>query len=104
MPLVGPIPYYFHLQKAVEEALVGNHRIGAKDLLMVLDSVPDPPLGCDPLPKPANWYSGDDEEDHFKCPLRPMTIRRRLQEIASSLGWNNDQLMGEFFGEDFASG
>jgi hypothetical protein len=98
--------YYSQLQKAVEEAFIRNPCVRDDGLATALDSIPDPPLSCNPLPKSANWYlihKGGNLND-FNCPLQRMTIWRKLQEIAGSLGQSNDQLMGEFFGKDFASG
>ena len=88
--------YYFHLQKAVEEAFISNPRVGHQDLYSVLDAVPDPPPGCNPPSKPGDWYCGD-EEEAFNCPLLPMTIRRRLFEIASEFHHINIKLLNQFF-------
>lgn len=96
--------YYFHLMKAVEEEFVNNPCVGANDLLAVLDMVPDPPLCCDPLPKSADYYSGGSDGDTFDCPTRPMTIRRRLFDIADDMRLLNHRLLNQFFGEGFESG
>ena len=96
--------YYSCLQKEVEEAFILNPCVGVKDLSMVHDEVPDPPLGCNPLPSPACCYSRDEGIVNFDCPLRPMTIRRKLQDIANSFFQNNILLLDEFFGRDFGSG
>ena len=96
--------YYLRLQKAVQEAFVKNPCMGAEDLSSVLDGIPDPPLGCDPPPRSAAWYSEGAMYDSFSCPLRPMTIRVRLREIADDLCLINDRLMAKFFEKDFGSG
>ena len=96
--------YYCRLQRAVEEAFVGDPCVGAKDLSEVLDRIPDPPFGCDPPPESADWYSEASDYDPFECPLRPMTIRRGLWHIANDLDIVNDRLMGQFFGKDVGSG
>ena len=89
--------YYFRLQKAVEGAFVQNPCVGAGDLLAVLDRVPDPPPGCDPHPKSADYLSEIGDFDYLKCPLRPMTIRGMLHDIADTLRLNRDDLLEEFF-------
>ena len=91
--------YYFHLQKAVEDAFITNPRVGSKDLFAVLDMVPDPPPGCDPLPKPADWYYEGGAEEAFSCPLQAMTIRRRLSEIADDLSHINTTTLDKYFGK-----
>jgi len=90
--------YYSYLEKAVEEAFVLNPRVESKDLFTVLDEIPDPPPGCGPPSRSAEWYYGDGDDDVFNCPLRPMTIRKKLMDIATELRYNNDVLLHEFFG------
>jgi hypothetical protein len=91
--------YYYHLQKAVEETFVRNPCVGQMELLAVLDTVPDPPPGCDPPSKPGEWYSGG--EDGSDCPVQPMNIRRRLQDVAIELRQLNIRMMNKFFGKEF---
>ena len=95
--------YYLRLEREVENAFVADPCVGPKDLFEVLDRVPDPPPGCKPRPKPAEWYYGDGDEDAFDCPLRPMTIRRRLVEIAENLYRDNDVMLRKFFGKGVGS-
>ena len=96
--------YYFRLQKAVEQTFLYDPCVGAKGLSAVLDKVPDPPRGCDPLLRSVEYLFGGGEYDHFNCPLRPMTLRKRLYEIADCLNSLNDVLLDKFFGKDFGSG
>ena len=95
--------YYSLLGREVEEVFVEDPCVGVKDLSVVLDEIPDPPPGCDPLQRSANFYSGGGDYDHFDCPIRPMTIRRRLKDIADSLSEQNLQSLDQFFGRDRGS-
>lgn len=90
--------YYSHLEKEVERAFVTDPCVGSKDLFAVLDRIPDPPPGCDPLPRSGGWYCGAEDQDAFQCPLQPMTIRRKLADIAEGLRLHNDELLQRFFG------
>jgi len=91
--------YYFRLQKAVEEAYLVDPCVKAEGLLAVLDMVPDPPRGCKPHSKPADWYlQCDDDDEIFNCPLRPMTIRKTLGDVASDLDRINIRTLNQFFG------
>lgn len=91
--------YYFRLQKAVEEVFLENPCVEADRLSRVLDMVPDPPRGCKPHEKPADWYLNCDDDDYiFNCPLRPMTIRKTLREVACDLDRINAETLNEFFG------
>ena len=90
--------YYLYLEKEVERAFAVNPCVESRDLFVILDSIPDPPPGCDPLPKSADWYYGGGDEDAFQCPLQPMTIRRRLADIADELERRSDELLQKFFG------
>ena len=92
--------YYFHLGKAVEKAFVRNPCVGSKDLFAVLDQVPDPSPGC--RASGQSYYEGDDE-NAFSCPLQPMTIRRRLADLARELNNQNDEILDRFFGEGVGS-
>jgi len=92
--------YYFRLGKAVEEAFVRNPCVGSKDLYAVLDQVPDPPPGCEPPSKSGQWYYEESYEDGFTCPLQPMTIRRKLADLAEELARENDKILNRFFGKD----
>ena len=91
--------YYFHLEKAVKDVFAYNPCVESKDLFAVLDRIPDPPPGCKPLPKSADWYSGGGDEDAFTCPLKPMTIRRMLANVAWGLSRHNDEMLRVHFGE-----
>ncbi|KAF9783360.1 hypothetical protein BJ322DRAFT_1070473 [Thelephora terrestris] len=96
--------YYFHLEKEVEKAFVGIPCVGFKDLFEVLDRITDPPIGCDPPPESADWHYESDDQDAFCCPLRPMTIRRRLTEIEEDLRELNRKLLDSFFGKGSGGG
>ena len=96
--------YYFRLEKAVEEAFVENPCVESKDLFTVLDKIPDPPPGCKPPPKAAEWYYEGGDENAFNCPLQPMTIRRRLADVAEELDEHNDVMLDKFFGKGVGSG
>ena len=96
--------YYFHLEKGVEDAFVADPCVGFKDLFAVLDSIPDPPPGCKPHPRSANWYWECDDEDAFDCPLRPMTIRRRLKDVALCLNRRNHEMLRKHFGKGIGGG
>ena len=56
-----------------------------------------PPPGCDSLPRSGDWYSVKDE-DAFKCPLQPMTTRKKLVDLADVLRRYNEELLQRFFG------
>jgi len=91
--------YYFRLKKAVEEAVVRNPCVGSKDLFAVLDQIPDPPLGCRPPSRSGQWYYEGDCDSGFSCPLQPMTIRRKLADLAEELNGQNQKILDEFFGK-----
>jgi len=91
--------YYYYLEKEVERAFVTDPCVGSKDLFAVLDRIPDPPPGCDPLPRSGDWYYQVEDQDGFRCPLQPMTIRRKLADIAEGLCRRNEELLQRFFGK-----
>jgi len=92
--------YYSQLEKEVWEAFFFNPCLGPNDLFAVVDRVHDPPPGCDPLPMSGDWYSeeGDEDDKAFKCPLQPMTIRRKLVDLADVLRRYNKELLQRYFG------
>jgi hypothetical protein len=96
--------YYFHLEKEVEKTFVGSPCVGFKDLFEILDRITDPPIGCDPPPESGEWYYEGDDQDAFRCPLRPMTIRRRLSEIEEDLRDVNKKALDSFFGKGSGGG
>ena len=77
--------FYFHLGKAVEDAFALNPCVGMKDLLVLLNKVPDPPAGCEPATNSAEWCEEECADHEFDCPLRPMSIRERLSAVAGRL-------------------
>ena len=95
--------YYFHLGKAVEDVFAHDPCVGSGGLFAVLDTIPDPPLGCKPPQGSAELYHGGGNKDAFDCPLQPMTIRRRLSEVADELSFNNDKMLDQFFGKGSGS-
>ena len=96
--------YYFRLQKAVEQAFVEDPGIGTKDLIWILDKVADPPAGCEPQPRPAEWYHNCGYEDGFRCPLQPMVIRKRLSDVIGELRTNDAEMLDRFFENTSGSG
>jgi len=91
--------FYPRLQKAVEDAFTFNPCVEGKDLFAVLDKVPDPPPGCKPPPHSDEFYYHACAVDEFRCPLRPMSIRSNLEEVARELATLNRTLLDEAFGE-----
>ena len=98
--------FYFHLEKEVQDAFTDDPCVKAKDLFELLDAVPDPPLGCQPLPNAKSGlnYFFDDETDTDldevnKCHLRPMSIRRNLTHIGNELGCLSFRMLNDAFGE-----
>lgn len=102
----GGRQFYFRLEKAVVDAFASNPCVGRKDLLDVLDTVPDPPLGCKPSPdsESADFYRGGGGEYVFNCPLQPMSIRNYLAEIAQDLDDVNRTMLDKAFGKVVWSG
>jgi len=90
--------YYFRLEKAVEEEFIRDPCVASKDLFTVLDKIPDPPPGCRPPSRSGEWYFEGGDEDAFNCPLQPMTIRRRLVEVAEDLANHNNATLRDLFG------
>ena len=93
--------YYFYLQKAVEEAFIDDPHVGSKDLFALLDKVPDPPRGCSPPRRSAEWYYDGGDDEPFGCPLLPMGIRKRLSDITYELQRQNTATLEKFFGKGF---
>jgi hypothetical protein len=91
--------FYSRLQKAVEDAFAFNPCVEHKDLLAILDRVPDPPPGCAPLPKASEFY-----EETFNCPLQPMSIRCGLEVVAMALRKLNQTMLDKAFGKGTGSG
>ena len=77
--------FYYRLAKEVGDVFVQNPCVEFRDLLAVLDKVPDPPPGCEPPTNPAEFYHYGDEEEAFSCPLLPMSIRNNLKDVAREL-------------------
>ena len=100
---VGGKEYYFRLQKAVEGEFAMDPSVGPKDLLTVLDKIPDPPPGCKAPPMSADWYLEGSNEDAFHCPLQPMTIRKNLADLAEALAAHNIEELNQLFGKDGGS-
>ena len=90
--------YFSLLEEKVKLVFAANPCAGRGDLFAVLDSIPDPPLGCDPSPMSGDWYRQTDNDDVYDCPLRPMTIRLRLENTAGELRCLNEELLQRFFG------
>ena len=94
----GTRDYFSRLEEKVKLVFSANPCAGRGDLFAVLDSIPDPPLGCDPAPMSGDWYRQTDEDDAYHCPLRPMAIRLRLADTAEELRFLNEELLQRFFG------
>jgi len=90
--------YFSRLEEEVKLVLAANPCAGRGDLFAVLDSIPDPPLGCDPSPMSGDWYRQTDDDVAYECPLRPMTIRLRLANAAEEWDCFNEKLLQRFFG------
>ena len=86
-----PENYYLRLLSAVQEAFVADPCIGIKDLFVVLNKIPDPPVGCEPT---ASWA----------CPLQPKYFRRRLSKVVSRLRNNETKLLDRLFENGSGSG
>ena len=85
--------------ESVEGAFIENPCVGSKDLFAVLDKVPDPPPGCrlPPDAESGEFYRHASAEGAFGCPLQPMTIRRKLAELAERLDSLNRRTLEEAF-------
>ena len=97
----GSKDFYFRLERAVGDAFARDPCVGVKDLFAVLDSVPDPPPGCAPLldSESGDFYDDMGADDAFSCPVQPMTIRRKLANLAGDLSRINRKMLGEAFGK-----
>ena len=96
--------FYFRLEKAVEEAFAANPCVGPAQLFALLEKVPDPPHGCEPPPESAEYYFDACVEDEFKCPLRPMSIRSNLEEVATELKELSSKLLDKAFEKGVGTG
>jgi len=90
--------FYSGLTKTIQDAFTHNPCLELKDLLVVLDEIPDPPLGCKPAQHPGDYYFGSGEYDAFSCPLQPMFIRRALADLAKALDIINITSLNDVFG------
>jgi len=91
--------FYYRLERAVEKAFVENPCVSSKDLFAILDKVPDPPLGCAPDSESAEYHIEGPALDAFNCPVRPMSIRRKLAKLADKLSALNCRMLDETFGK-----
>ena len=98
----GGKDFCFRLEKAVEKAFVENPCVEVKDLFAVLDLVPDPPLGCAPPPdtESGDFYYTAGAREAFGCPVQPMSIRRKLADLADDLRGVNRRTLEEAFGKE----
>jgi len=85
--------FYYRLAKEVGDVFVQNPRVEFRDLLAVLDRVPDPPPGCEPPSNSAEFYHYGDDEEAFSCPLLPMSIRKNLKDVAIELAHLNHAMV-----------
>ena len=96
--------FYCSLSREVGDAFVRNPCVELEDLMMVLNKILDPPLGCEPESYSAEFYAYGGSEAEFGCPLLPATIRGMLNKVAINLGNFNRTLLREVFGEGIGSG
>jgi hypothetical protein len=96
--------FYFRLETAVKVAFSANPCVGRMELCALLDKVPDPPPGCKPEPDSAEDYYNAGDEDKFTCPLKPMSIRSNLGEVASELRLLTHIMLDKAFGKGIGSG
>jgi len=92
--------FYADLTKTIQDAFARNPNLELKDLLVVLDKIPDPPLGCKPAQHSGDYYYEHDEDDEFSCPLQPMFIRRVLADLAKTLNIISRTTLDDAFGID----
>lgn len=71
-----------------------------KDILVVLDEIPDPPLGYKPTRHPADYYFNFEEDDAFSCPLQPTFIRRAQADLAKASNVISRVSLDDIFGRD----
>lgn len=90
--------FYYHLAKEVGGAFIRNPCVEFRDLLAVLDKVPDPPLGCEPPSNTAEFYHYEDDKEVFSCPLLPMSIRKNLKDVAGELARLNHGMVAQAWG------
>jgi len=96
--------FYCSLSKEVVDAFVRNPCAEFEGLVMVLNKILDPPLGCKPEPHSAEFYAYGGSEAELGCPLLPAAIRGKLNQVAQDLDGVNRRLLGEIFGEGTGSG
>jgi len=89
--------FYYRLAREVGDEFIQNPCVELRDLLMVLDRVPDPPPGCEPPSNTAEFYHNGDDEEAFSCPLVPMSIRDKLMDIAEGLNDLNRTMLNQAF-------
>ena len=95
--------FYSRLEKAVEVAFSANPCVGRMELCALLDKVPDPPPGCKPEPDSAEDYYDAGDDDKFACPLKPMSIRSNLGEVAKELKLLTHRMLDKAFGKGIGS-
>jgi len=86
--------FYEQLERRLQNLFEENPCAQFDDLNGVLDTLPDPPLGC----APEDLRDGDQIID---CPLRPSTIRHRLTLLANALNNINDKFTESSFEKKF---
>ena len=98
------IDFYFRLATEVGDLFVRNPCLELKDLFEVFNKIPDPPPGCKPQPRSAEWYYDGCCDEGFSCPLLPMSIRNHLMEIAVELRALNGALLRGAFEKGIGGG
>jgi len=95
--------FYFRLAKEVGDLFVNNPCLEPKDLFEVFGRIPDPPPGCKPGARSAEWYYEGGDDSAFLCPLVPMSIRHNLQKVSEELRDLNYGLLRKAFEKGIGS-
>ena len=95
--------FYSRLAKEVEDLFVQYPCLELKDLFEVFDRIPDPPPGCKPEARSADWYYDGGDDSAFSCPLMPMSIRHNLRGVFVELQALNRRLLTKAFGKGIGS-
>ena len=96
--------FYYRLVREVMDTFVQNPCVEFRDLLAILDKVPDPPPGCEPPSNTAEFYRYKGGEEALSCPLLPMSIRNNLMSVAMALTRLNHVVLDQVFGGSVGGG
>ena len=95
--------FYFRLAKEVGDLFVRKPCLELKDLFEVFDRIPDPPPGCKPGAREAEWHYDGGDASAFSCPLMPMSIRNNLLTVSMELQDLNRRLLEKAFEKGIGS-